>query len=74
MIYVAKMTTKYPEFHGSGYYNFLVEEDDLYLEEKIEENLHDFNYIKTVKVDVEDVNELMEKYPTKSKLNEAFFV
>ena len=71
-MYVAKMTTRYPDFKGVGYYNFLVEEDDVYLAHRIEENLHDFTHQGTMKGDVEDVNELMEKYPTKEDLNKVF--
>lgn len=34
MINVAKMMTRYPDFHGEGYYNFLTDEqeDELYRE------------------------------------------
>lgn len=72
-MYVAKMTTRYPDYHGTGYYNFLMDEDEEHLDEMIGNNSHDFSHEKTVEIDVEDLSELIEKYPTKEDLNKGEF-
>ena len=73
MIYVAKMTTRYPDFHGIGYYNFLMDEDMDELEAKIENNSHDFSMVAIEEVDVDTIDEVLKVYPNKADLNEAIF-
>ena len=73
MINVAKMATRYPDFHGEGYYNFLMDEDIDELEFKIENNSHDFSLVGIEEVDVDTIDEVVEKYPSKADLNKALF-
>lgn len=73
MINVAKMTTRYPEYKGEGYYNFLMDEDIEELEAKIENNSHDFSLVGIEEVDVDTIDEVVEMYPNKSDLNKALF-
>lgn len=73
MINVAKMTTRYPDFHGSGYYNFLMDEDMDELEAKIDNNSHDFSLVAIEEVDADSIQEVTEMYPSKSDLNKALF-
>ena len=70
---IAKMHTRYPEFHGTGYYNFIIEDDKDILNDKIEENSHDFSLQKIVKTKHKSVEAIMKQYPSKSKLNERYF-
>lgn len=73
-VYVAKMVTRYPEFHGSGYYNFIMATNDEQLEYKIEDNSHDFMLDKMVELeDFNDISEVLEMYPSKQALNEEKF-
>lgn len=72
-MFIAKMTTRYPEFHGSGYYNFLMSDDREELEYKIEENSHDFMHVATVKTRHESIENIIKQYPSKQKLNEKYF-
>lgn len=72
-MFIAKLHTRYPEFHGSGYYNFLIEEDEDTLEYKIEEQSHDFSLEKVVTTRHESVENIIKAYPTKYKLNERYF-
>lgn len=72
-VYIAKMHTRYPDFHGSGYYNFIVTTDRDELLEKIEDNSHDFSLEGTVTTRHKSIENLMGKYPTKESLNEKFF-
>lgn len=73
MINVAKMTTRYPDFHGEGYYNFLMSDDMDELEGKIERNSHDFSLVAIEEIDVDTIDEVVEMYPNKSDLNKALF-
>lgn len=72
-IWVAKMTTRYPDFHGTGYYNFLMDADEEWLHQRIESNSHDFALEKVVQTRFKTVKALMKKYPTKGDLNERYF-
>lgn len=73
-VYVAKMTTKYPDFHGEGYYNFVMSTDEGELADKIERQEHDFRLVKMVELeDFDDIDEVIEMYPSKQALNEAEF-
>ena len=71
-MFVAKMVTKYPDFKGEGYYNFLMEEDRGELEGKIQENLHDFKLVAVEELPYDDMDEMLEVYPTKEELNKVF--
>ncbi len=73
-MFIAKMHTRYPEFHGSGYYNFLIEEDEDELNYKIEHNSHDFSLQKVVETKHESIENVIKAYPTKAKLNERYFL
>ena len=42
-MFIAKMTTNYPDYHGTGYYNFIMNEDEDELDGKVEETV--LNYI-----------------------------
>lgn len=72
-MFIAKMHTRYPEFHGSGYYNFIMEEDEDELNYKIEENSHDFRLQYMVTTKHESVENVIKAYPTKEKLNSKYF-
>lgn len=72
-MYIAKMHTRYPEFHGAGYYNFLMDTDEDSLYNKIEDNSHDFGLEKIVKTRHQSVEAIVAQYPSKSKLNERYF-
>lgn len=72
-MYIAKMHTRYPEFHGAGYYNFLMDENEEYLNEKIEEYSHDFMLEGVVKTRHESIQAVTEAYPTKEDLNNKYF-
>lgn len=71
-MYVAKMHTRYPDFHGKGYYNFIMDEDRGSLDAMIEENGHDFSHQKTVFIRM-DKHKILEKYPTKQSINDKYF-
>lgn len=73
MINVAKVTTNYPDFHGVGYYNFLMNEDMKELEASIVIYSHDFSLVAIEEVDVDTVEEVLEMYPSKADLNKALF-
>jgi len=72
-MFIAKMHTNYPEFHGIGYYNFLMDEDIEELEAKVEENSHDFRLIRIEEVELKSVEDILKKYPTKIELNKGVF-
>lgn len=72
-MYIAKMHTRYPDFHGSGYYNFIIEEYKTILDEKIERNSHDFSLEGTVKTRYKTLDSILKKYPTKESLNDRYF-
>lgn len=72
-MFIAKMATRYPDFHGAGYYNFMMDADEGWLNEKIERNSHDFALVKTVKTRFKSIESLTAKYPTKESLNEKYF-
>lgn len=73
-MYIAKVTTKYPEFKGAGYYNFLMAHTEEELEGKIEDNAHDFEHVKTVDaIGCYSVDDVLEKYPTKEILDGELF-
>ena len=71
-MYIAKMSTRYPDFHGEGYYNFLMDESSDGVHWKVVDNSHDFSHQKTVFVDM-TIDEILKKYPTKDKLNDKYF-
>lgn len=72
-MFIAKMHTRYPEYHGTGYYNFIIEEDEDVLNDKIEQNSHDFSLQKIVETKHKSVEAIIKQYPSKSKLNERYF-
>lgn len=72
-VYIAKMHTRYPEFHGQGYYNFLMDTDKDELMAKVEYQSHDFSLVGTVTTRNKSIDSLIEKYPTKQELNDKFF-
>ena len=72
-MYIAKMTTKYPDFKGEGYYNFFMDANEGWLEVTIERNLHDFNLEEIKKTRFKSVEAIIAKYPTKEELNEGLF-
>ena len=72
-MYIAKMTTRYPDFHGEGYYNFLMDTSKDGILEKIERNEHDFRLAGTVKTRHKSIDSLVAKYPSKQELNAKFF-
>lgn len=72
-MYIAKLSTRYPDFHGSGYYNFLIEDDEDALNSKIEEMSHDFRHIATIKTKHQSIEAIVRAYPSKQKLNERYF-
>lgn len=72
-MYIAKMHTRYPDFHGKGYYNFLMDTTQDGILEKIEDNGHDFSLEGTVKTRHKSIDSLVAKYPTKQELNAKFF-
>jgi len=72
-VYIAKMHTRYPDFHGSGYYNFLMTTDKDELLAKIEDNSHDFSLEGTVTTRHKSIDSVIAKYPTKDALNDKFF-
>lgn len=72
-VYVAKMVTRYPDYHGKGYYNFIMATDKDELLDKIERNSHDFSLDGTVTTRHKSIDSLMLKYPTKQALNTKFF-
>lgn len=72
-VYIAKMATRYPDYHGTGYYNFIMETDEDSLMDKVEEYSHDFMLVGTVTTRHKSIDSLLAKYPTKTALNEKFF-
>jgi len=72
-MYIAKMTTKYPDFKGEGYYNFLMTSTSEEMTEKLEENKHDFYLINEIKTRYQSVEAILKKYPTKEELNKGLF-
>ena len=72
-MFIAKMHTRYPDFHGKGYYNFLMDTTQDGILEKIEDNSHDFSLEGIVKTRFKSVEALVAKYPTKESLNERYF-
>jgi len=73
MLYISKMGTRYPEFKGEGYYNFLITNSQEEMDSKLENNKHDYYLIFTRKTRHQSVERLLELYPTKEKLNEKYF-
>lgn len=72
-MYIAKMTTRYPDYHGSGYYNFIMDTDKDSLMARVEDMSHDFSLAGTVKTRHKSIDTLIAKYPTKQELNAKFF-
>ena len=72
-MFIAKMATKYPDYHGSGYYNFIVEMDEDELNYKIEDISHDFYHVETIKTRHKSVDGLLKACPTKQELNDKYF-
>ena len=73
MIHIAKMHTRYPEYLGEGYYNFLMDTDKDRLMARVEDNTHDFSLEGTVTTRHKSIDSVIAKYPTKELLNEKFF-
>lgn len=73
MIYIAKMHTRYPEFHGEGYYNFLMAYSQERLDTMVENNSHDYSLEGTVVSRFKTIENLTAKYKTKQELNERYF-
>lgn len=72
-VYIAKMRTRYPEFHGSGYYNFIMAVDWDELVEKVDDISYDFMWENTVSTRYQSIESVVDKYPTKESLNDKFF-
>lgn len=72
-MYIAKMHTRYPDFHGKGYYNFIMNVSKDAILEEIERLSHDFSHEGTVRTRHKSVQAITLKYPTKDALNEKFF-
>lgn len=72
-MFIAKMHTRYPDFHGKGYYNFIIETDKNELLAKIDDNSHDFSLEGTATTRHKSIENLIAKYPTKQELNAKFF-
>ena len=72
-MYIAKMTTKYPDFHGMGYYNFIMADDEDELMDKVERNSHDFSLEGIVKTRHQSIENILKAYPTKATLNDKYF-
>ena len=72
-MHIAKMTTNYPEFHGTGYYNFLMATTRDELEGLIEDNLHDFSLAGIVKTRHQSVDNIVKLYPSRQQLNDKYF-
>lgn len=72
-MFIAKMHTMYPDYHGSGYYNFLMSDNEDELNDKIEEYSHDFMLEKVVKTRHKSAEAVIKQYPTKESLNDKYF-
>jgi hypothetical protein len=72
-MYIAKMTTNYPEYHGTGYYNFLMSDKRNSLDLQIAEASHDFRLVKVVKTKHRLVSDVIKEFPTKDSLNVEYF-
>ena len=72
-MFIAKMHTNYPDYHGTGYYNFIIESTQEKLDSKIEEYSHDFSHQKTVKTRHKTAEAVINQFPTKQILNEKYF-
>lgn len=72
-MFIAKMHTRYPEYHGTGYYNFIIEDNEEELQYKIEEYSHDFQLQKIVETKHQNVQNIIKQFPTKEKLNVRYF-
>ena len=72
-MFIAKMHTRYPEFHGTGYYNFIMSDDRDELDERIEDMSHDFSLEGVVKTRHQSIGAIIAQYPEKSKLNDKYF-
>ena len=72
-MYIAKMITRYPEFKGSGYYNFIMDNDIDELQGAIDDNLHDYILDRVVKTRFKSINNIINKYPSKQSLNNKYF-
>lgn len=73
MIYIAKMHTRYPEFHGSGYYNFVFSDNEEDLNYKIEDMSHDFQLTGVVVTRHHNIENVLKQYRTKEQLNKRYF-
>lgn len=72
-MYIAKLKTRYPDYHGKGYYNFIMEDDLERLEFVIERNSHDYMHVKTVETKHKSIESIINQYNTKDKLNNKYF-
>lgn len=72
-MFIAKMHTRYPDYHGKGYYNFIMESTQEMLDAKIEEYSHDFSHEKTVKTRHKSAEALIKQFPNKVDLNNKYF-
>lgn len=70
---IAKMMTRYPEYKGTGYYNFVCADTDEELDQQIEMNSHDYILGTVVDIKMSDRGKFFKKYNTKEKLNKKFF-
>lgn len=73
MIYIAKMGTRYPDYHGEGYFNFIMAESNDELRDKLEDNSHDFYLINEVKTRHKSIEAVTNQYKTKYDLDKALF-
>lgn len=71
-MFIAKITTRYPEYHGKGYYNFVTSMHEDELNAKLEDMSHDFRHVATIKTRHQSSEGLHRAYPTKEQLNKRF--
>ena len=72
-MFIAKMTTRYPEYHGTGYYNFIIEKDYDVLNAQIQMNSHDFMLVGITKTRHQHELNIVHQYPNKADLNAKYF-
>lgn len=72
-MFIAKMHTRYPEFHESGYYNFVFGYSEAELNAKVEDMSHDFELQGVVKTRHASIENVIKQYPTKQQLNKRYF-
>lgn len=67
------MVTRYPDYHGEGYYNFIIDEDERVFGQKVEDNSHDFVLDGVTRTRHKSIEDVIKQYPTKVKLNNRYF-